>query len=114
MSNILLGSINNNKNFNVENDEIIKDDKYLYLNLDKEKDVVCLFPSRTAFSERILMPLLRKETKFIYTYLKNLGTKIEKLDIVEEDYSKRFEYIGKEEMEIEIFKTNIEKICDRG
>ena len=61
MSNILLGSINNNKNFSVENDEIIKDDKYLYLNLDK--DVVCLFPSRTAFSERILMPLLRKETK---------------------------------------------------
>lgn len=63
MSNILLGSINNNKNFSFENDEIIKDDKYLYLNLDKEKDVVCLFPSRTAFSERILMPLLRKETK---------------------------------------------------
>ena len=51
---------------------------------------------------------------FIYKYLKNLGKKIEKLDIVEEDYSKRFEYIGKEEMEIEIFKTNIEKICDRG
>ena len=46
---------------------------------------------------------------FIYKYLKNLGKKIEKLDIVEEDYSKRFEYIGKEEMEIEIFKTNIEK-----
>ena len=63
MSNILLGSINNNKNFNIENNEIIKDDKYLYLNLENEKDVVCLFPTRTAFSERILMPLLRKETK---------------------------------------------------
>ena len=63
MSNILLGSINENKNFSVENNEIIKDDKYLYLNLENEKDVVCLFPTRTAFSERILMPLLRKETK---------------------------------------------------
>ena len=49
---------------------------------------------------------------FIYKYLKNLGKKIEKVDIVEEDYSKRFEYIEKEEMEIETFKTNIE--CDRG
>lgn len=63
MSNILLGSINDNKNFSIENSEIIKDDKYLYLNLENEKDVVCLFPTRTAFSERILMPLLRKETK---------------------------------------------------
>lgn len=63
MSNILLGSINDNKNFSIENNEIIKDDKYLYLNLENEKDVVCLFPTRTAFSERILMPLLRKETK---------------------------------------------------
>lgn len=51
---------------------------------------------------------------FYYKYMKNLGKKLEKVDIVEEDYSKRFEYIGKEEMEIEIFKTNIEKICDRG
>ena len=42
--------------------------------------------------------------------MKNLGKKIEKVDIIEEDYSKRFEYIGKEEMEIEIFKTNIEII----
>ena len=63
MSNILLGSINDNKDFVAENNEVIKDDKYLYLNLEKEKDVVCLFPTRTAFSERILMPLLRKETK---------------------------------------------------
>ena len=45
---------------------------------------------------------------FDYKYMKNLGKKIEKVDIVEDDYSKRFEYIGKEEMEIEIFKTNIE------
>ena len=45
---------------------------------------------------------------FIYKYLKNLGKKIEKLDIVDDDYNKRFEYIGKEEMEIEIFKTDIE------
>lgn len=63
MSNILLGSIDDNKNFIVENNEIVKDDKYLYLNLEKEKDIVCLFPTRTAFSGRILMPLLRKETK---------------------------------------------------
>lgn len=63
MSNILLGSIDDNKNFIVENNEIAKDDKYLYLNLEKEKDIVCLFPTRTAFSGRILMPLLRKETK---------------------------------------------------
>ena len=47
---------------------------------------------------------------FYYKYMKNLGKKIEKVDIIEEDYSKRFEYIGKEEMEIEIFKTNIEII----
>ena len=47
---------------------------------------------------------------FNYKYMKNLGKKIEKVDIVEDDYSKRFEYIGKEEMEIEIFKTNIEII----
>ena len=47
---------------------------------------------------------------FDYKYMKNLGKKIEKVDIIEEDYSKRFEYIGKEEMEIEIFKTNIEII----
>ena len=47
---------------------------------------------------------------FDYKYMKNLGKKIEKGDIVEDDYSKRFEYIGKEEMEIEIFKTNIEII----
>ena len=47
---------------------------------------------------------------FDYKYMKNLGKKIEKFDIVEEDYSKRFEYIEKEEMEIEIFKTNIEII----
>ena len=47
---------------------------------------------------------------FDYKYMKNLGKKIEKVDIVEEDYSKRFEYIEKEEMEIEIFKTNIEII----
>ena len=47
---------------------------------------------------------------FDYKYMKNLGKKIEKVDIVEDDYSKRFEYIGKEEMEIEIFKTNIEII----
>ena len=44
---------------------------------------------------------------FIYKYLKNLGKKIEKVDIVEEDYSKRFEYIEKEEMEIEIYRTDI-------
>lgn len=47
---------------------------------------------------------------FYYKYMKNLGKKIEKVDIIEEDYSKRFEYIGKEEMEIEVFKTNIEII----
>lgn len=29
MSNILLGSIDDNKNFIVENNEIVKDDKYL-------------------------------------------------------------------------------------
>mgnify|MGYP000863442427 CR=1 FL=1 len=63
MSNILLGSIDDNKNFIVENNEVVKDDKYLYLNLEKEKDIVCLFPTRTAFSGRILMPLLRKEIK---------------------------------------------------
>ena len=45
---------------------------------------------------------------FYYKYMKNLGKKIEKVDIVEEDYSKRFEYIGKEEMEIETYKTDIE------
>lgn len=44
---------------------------------------------------------------FVYKYMKNLGKKIEKLDIVEEDYSKRFEYIEKEEMEIEIYRTDI-------
>ena len=47
---------------------------------------------------------------FYYKYMKNLGKKIEKVDIVEEDYSKRFEYIGKEEMEIETYKTDIEII----
>ena len=46
---------------------------------------------------------------FIYKYLKNLGKKIEKLDIVDDHYNKRFEYIGKEEMEIETYKTDIEK-----
>ena len=44
---------------------------------------------------------------FIYKYLKNLGKKIEKVDIVEEDYSKRFEYIEKEEMEIETLRKRI-------
>ena len=44
---------------------------------------------------------------FVYKYMKNLGKKIEKVDIVEEDYSKRFEYIEKEEMEIEIYRTDI-------
>lgn len=47
---------------------------------------------------------------FYYKYMKNLGKKIEKVDIVEEDYSKRFEYIEKEEMEIETYKTDIEII----
>ena len=54
MSNILLGSINDNKDFVAENNEVIKDDKYLYLNLEKEKDVVCLFPTRTAFEVEVL------------------------------------------------------------
>ena len=44
---------------------------------------------------------------FIYKYMKNLGKKIEKIDIVDDDYNKRFEYIGKEEMEIETYKTDI-------
>ena len=44
---------------------------------------------------------------FVYKYMKNLGKKIEKLDIVDDDYNKRFEYIGKEEMEIETYRTDI-------
>ena len=44
---------------------------------------------------------------FIYKYMKNLGKKIEKLDIIDDDYNKRFEYIGKEEMEIETYRTDI-------
>ena len=47
---------------------------------------------------------------FVYKYMKNLGKKIEKLDIVDNDYNKRFEYIGKEEMQIETYKTDIEVI----
>ena len=39
--------------------------------------------------------------------MKNLGKKIEKLDIVDDDYNKRFEYIGKEEMEIETYRTDM-------
>ena len=45
---------------------------------------------------------------FDYKYMKNLGKKIEKIEVVQEDLSKRFEYVEKEEMEIEIYKTNIE------
>lgn len=44
---------------------------------------------------------------FVYKYMKNLGKKIEKLDIVDDDYNKIFQYIGKEEMEIETYKTDI-------
>ena len=44
---------------------------------------------------------------FVYKDMKNLGKKIEKLDIVDDDYNKRFEYIGKEEMEIETYRTDI-------
>lgn len=44
---------------------------------------------------------------FIYKYMKNLGKKIEKVDIVDDNYNKRFEYIEKEEMEIEIYRTDI-------
>lgn len=44
---------------------------------------------------------------FVYKYMKNLGKKIEKVDIVDDNYNKRFEYIEKEEMEIEIYRTDI-------
>ena len=75
----------------------------------KEKDIDIFKEFLKEKTEEYLEQL--SETDMLKEFL---GKKIEKVDIVEEDYRKRFEYIGKEEMEIEIFKTNIEKICDRG
>jgi len=51
------------------------------------------------------MAIVKQELSFFSENVK--GKKIEKLDIIDDDYNKRFEYIGKEEMEIETYRTDI-------